>query len=793
MDLADLRKERKAIADIARLHGESVLWFRHPNRPWFRITAAEAPKERELRHLSSSATCLESLAGEIRTLPADLDRHVTETIQMFAMAALDAPAARWESEGAARVYCRVRTLPVILQHTPQEALVPFADAIREHMEFVWRGVSLSPGWQGVAEAPDPRPGVPTARQAGPESVGPEADQAPADEDGEPVGYPPHSFHTYWAIVCLNEIQRRQLFTIPKEMARNRQLAELWTERTLAAETALASAGSDRADANQLAWALATQFLSPIDPQTSESARLDLYRAGLKAFFSQQLPSGGWGLYQPLFHFPRAGNAYCYTFETLTHLLRPALHRDRGKVYRELFEPYLGDLVKAWHLARDTALPLEQNLVGWCSGHHPFRKSAEAWATAEVLAYLQCLRRLLGIRSGEAASEVLGVGRPRWPTPQGARGVLEERGQTWAARGQWTVAMRLSALFLHPLDSRPQESDELDPDLPLIQASQARSAILFGPPGTSKTTVVEALAGALGWRFVEIHASDFLTGGMAVVSARADELFASLMELDHCVVLFDEIDELLRERQGESDPFGRFLTTSMLPKVAKLWEQRRVLYFLATNDAKVVDRAIRRSERFDASIFAAPPGFHPKLALLKTKLALDSVPGISWNAVSESLRGRFENDPLGIFAILRHDQIAELAERIQAEAGGGSITMSAVTRALDAVGKDLRDNEWAERDPYDYFREYRALERRDRRAVQLVRAEPMPEQFPPGLVPFAESPTGQPGYLIVENEALAFQPETGSRGNLSFEAGTLTMVDAGLLVFVPATPQSQTNH
>ena len=103
--------------------------------------------------------------------------------------------------------------------------------------------------------------------------------------------------------------------------------------------------------------------------------------------------------------------------------------------------------------------------------------------------------------------------------------------------------------------------------------------------------MRALAEAIEWRFVEVLAADFLSEGMDRVPAKADEIFEQLIELDHCVVLFDEIDELIRKRDGETDPFGRFLTTSMLPKLAKLWDQRRVLFFVATNDVDVADPAL----------------------------------------------------------------------------------------------------------------------------------------------------------------------------------------------------------
>src|SRR5262249_18388480 len=93
---------------------------------------------------------------------------------------------------------------------------------------------------------------------------------------------------------------------------------------------------------------------------------------------------------------------------------------------------------------------------------------------------------------------------------------------------------------------------------------------------------------------------------------ADEIFERLMELDHTVILFDEIDELVRERDVEPDAFGRFLTTSMLPKLAELWEQRKVIYFIATNHIEYFDRAVTRAQRFDALIFVTPPSFKKKI-------------------------------------------------------------------------------------------------------------------------------------------------------------------------------------
>src|SRR5262249_53914110 len=150
------------------------------------------------------------------------------------------------------------------------------------------------------------------------------------------------------------------------------------------------------------------------------------------------------------------------------------------------------------------------------------------------------------------------------------------------------------------------------------------------PGTSKTALVEQIAYALDWRFIEIHAGDFVAKGYQEIGQTADDIFSILMELDHCVILFDEVDELVRERafrnpqqeQASADMFGRFLTTSMLPKLAELWKQRKILYFVATNHLEYFDEAIKRSQRFDAHLFVAPPSFEKKKKVLNGLLEKD---------------------------------------------------------------------------------------------------------------------------------------------------------------------------
>ena len=105
-------------------------------------------------------------------------------------------------------------------------------------------------------------------------------------------------------------------------------------------------------------------------------------------------------------------------------------------------------------------------------------------------------------------------------------------------------------------------------------------------------------------------------GEPPIAVLADEIFDDLMNLSRTVVLLDEMDALAQRRTSEGperlDVTREFLTTSMLPKIAKLHDNRRVLFFMATNHQKSFDEAIKRPGRFDLLVFMGPPTWENKL-------------------------------------------------------------------------------------------------------------------------------------------------------------------------------------
>lgn len=608
-----------------------------------------------------TATCVESMLSRDPSAPIARE---------FAKSAF-ATSKAWHSDGAASVYCACRTLPVVLRFQEDAT---HASRATDLIRLIWSTAVDQQGRDGVRELSsgyDAWPSKPEPRD--------EFQEEAVCEHLKADSYPPNTFHTYWALRSAEKARqylshwRLNVGPIDRLSDKIRR-AWVWSRSVIALQTALANGRSQAFDADQLGWALAIRLrwnpedltrsildgrvvVAALTPPHQEER--ELLERGLEAYFGAQLPSGRWPTFAPLFHYPQAGNAYCYFFETLGELLRSCLRRGYvGEYDRMLLRPYLSHLLSAARYAWETAIPLNNGGRGWNSGHHPHRTGPQSWATASVYTFLQNLRKLLGLETRAVAARELQARR----VDRSHITSLGERGETWNPdpdRPRATVGTVLATMFVHPVAANKPSRSHEDPDAPVLGKrgarkgrDWARSAILFGPPGTSKTSMVSGIAAAIDWPLVELHASHFLVDGHEQIPSRADWIFERLMELDCHVVLFDELDEMLRERNApESDPFSRFLTTLMLPKLAELWKQRRLLFFLNTNLITTADQAIRRSERFDANILVETPSLAVKERWLKEA-------GIDADLSNLDQRARAS------MALVRYDQISTLASLLR---------------------------------------------------------------------------------------------------------------------------------
>lgn len=162
-------------------------------------------------------------------------------------------------------------------------------------------------------------------------------------------------------------------------------------------------------------------------------------------------------------------------------------------------------------------------------------------------------------------------------------------------------------------------------LPLANAELAdehgveppQAVVLFGPPGTGKSTFAQAVASRLGWPFVELFPSRLaLEGGIATGLGRR---FDEIAQLDHVLVFIDEVEEVAG-RRNLADPASVGVVNELLKSIVRFRDRDGRLLICATNTVAALDPAFLRHGRFDYVLPVGPPDHEARRALWGSYLA-----------------------------------------------------------------------------------------------------------------------------------------------------------------------------
>jgi transitional endoplasmic reticulum ATPase len=141
----------------------------------------------------------------------------------------------------------------------------------------------------------------------------------------------------------------------------------------------------------------------------------------------------------------------------------------------------------------------------------------------------------------------------------------------------------------------------------------KAFVLFGPPGSGKSTFGMGFASRLGWPFVEIEPSRLGGQGADPEAELLADTFDALLELGSVVVFIDEVEDIASMRQ-EDRRVSPSLTNELLRQMPRIRDAREHLLVCATNWVSRLDPAFLRPGRFDYVLAVGPPDDEARAAI-----------------------------------------------------------------------------------------------------------------------------------------------------------------------------------
>ena len=205
-------------------------------------------------------------------------------------------------------------------------------------------------------------------------------------------------------------------------------------------------------------------------------------------------------------------------------------------------------------------------------------------------------------------------------------------------------------------------------------SATNGILLYGPPGTGKTYVSKALAGELGYRFLELSPANIGSKWVGETAQNIETAFAAAKSQQPCLVFIDELDSIASSRDGQMTKSERDSINQLLVELQNV-QGTDVVVVGATNYLTGVDRAVQRTGRFDLKIEVPPPDADARCAIFRVHLERRPVEtSVTAERLIAASRGLVASD---IEAVC--DRAARFAQR-----RGEPISIDDIRSAIDDV-------------------------------------------------------------------------------------------------------------
>lgn len=139
-------------------------------------------------------------------------------------------------------------------------------------------------------------------------------------------------------------------------------------------------------------------------------------------------------------------------------------------------------------------------------------------------------------------------------------------------------------------------------------------LLFGPPGTGKTTIAKSLATRVGSMFIHISPDviedKYCGEGLKKLTA----VFTLAKKIKPCVIFFDEIDGFMSSRSSSDQTHTNTMKTTFLTSMDTLAKEWDIIFIATTNRKNALDAALLR--RLDIHLHMGAPNSNDKFKFFR---------------------------------------------------------------------------------------------------------------------------------------------------------------------------------
>lgn len=163
----------------------------------------------------------------------------------------------------------------------------------------------------------------------------------------------------------------------------------------------------------------------------------------------------------------------------------------------------------------------------------------------------------------------------------------------------------------------------------------KGLLLFGPPGTGKTTIARIIANETKMKLILVNASSFLNMYVGESEKNLVDVFKKARAKAPCIICFDEIESFLMDRSKATRSYETSIVSTFLAQMDGFSDLKDVLVVATTNNPTLIDPAALRPGRFDKLIYIGVPDEEARAVMFEKYLRNKAAHGVDCKKLAEN--------------------------------------------------------------------------------------------------------------------------------------------------------------